>query len=133
MKSSESDNNELISVCEKEYEGNESHLTILREFQREYSSDKVLSWYTPDLFFYRVLNKALRVQNIEMLFLFRSFISDIHHQLHSYKLSSSLRVYRNQLMSNNEIDSLKQNIAQFISINSFLSTTVQCDFALFYG
>jgi tetratricopeptide (TPR) repeat protein len=132
MKSNEMDKNELISLCEREYEGNNSQLTILREFKHDYSSHKVLWWYSRDTFFYRVLNKALRVQNIEMLFLFRSYIYDIHYQLQCFQLKSSIHVYRSQLMASDEINSLKQNIGQFVSINSFLSTTVQRDTALFF-
>ena len=52
MKSNERDKNELISVLKKEYIGNRSQLTILRDFQRDYSPNNVLSWYTRDLFFY---------------------------------------------------------------------------------
>jgi tetratricopeptide (TPR) repeat protein len=132
MKSNEIDKNELISLCEKEYEGNNSQLNVLREFKHDYSPRKVLWWYTRDTFFYRVLNKALRVQNIEMLFLFRSYIYDMHSQLQYFQLKSSVRVYRSQLMTNEEINSLKQYIGQFISINSFLSTTIQRETAVFF-
>jgi tetratricopeptide (TPR) repeat protein len=132
MKSSDADKNELISLCTKEYEGNRSQLTILREFQRDYSASKVLWWYTRDSFFYKILNKALRVQNIEVLFLFRSFISDIHQQLQYYQSKSSLCVYRSQLMAGDEVNSLKQNIGQFISVNSFLSSSIQRETALFF-
>lgn len=134
MKPNEEDKNELISICKTNYQGNSSYLNQLEEFQHEYSADKVLWWYTRDGFFYKILNKALRVQNIEMLFLLRSYISDIYHQLHlqNYQLKTSIRIYRSQLMTKEEILSLKGNIGQFISINSFLSTTVQRETALFF-
>ena len=132
MKSSEQDTTELISICRQEYQGNISYLNQLHEFQYDYSSNKVLWWYTRDSFFYKVLNKALRVQNIEILFLFRSYVSDIYHQLQYYQLKTPMRIYRSQLMAKEEIDSLKKNVGQFISVNSFLSTTVQRETALFF-
>jgi len=132
MKSSEQDKNELISICKKEYQGNISYLNQLHQFQHDYSSNKVLWWYTRDSFFYKILNKALRVQNIEMLFLFRSYISDLYYQLQVYQLKTSMHVYRSQLMAKEEIHSLKKNIGQFISVNSFLSTTIQRETALFF-
>ncbi|CAF0749647.1 unnamed protein product [Adineta steineri] len=130
--STEQDKNELISICKREYQGNNRFLNQLGEFQNDYFPNKVLWWYTRDSFFYKILNKALRVQNIEILFLFRSYISDIYHQLQYYQLKTPIRIYRSQLMAKEEIYSLKRNINQYISVNSFLSTTVQRETALFF-
>jgi tetratricopeptide (TPR) repeat protein len=132
MKTNETDNNELISLCEKEYEGSNGQLRIIHEFQRDYSPDEVLWWYSRESFFYKILNKALRSQNIHVLFLFRSFISDIYHQLQHHKCKRPIRVYRSQLMSSDELANLKQYIGQFISVSSFLSTTTQRQVAIFY-
>ncbi len=132
MKSDERDKHELICLCEKEYNGNKNHLKLLREFQRDYSSDKVLRWYTRESFFYKILNKALRTQNIHILFLFRSYIYDIHCQLERYQCKRPLRTYRCQLISVDELCSLKNHIGQFISINSFFSTSIERPTALFY-
>ena len=131
MKPNEQDKNELISICQKEYHGSSTYLTQLQEFQHDYLPIKVLWWYTRDAFFYRIMNKALRVQNIEMLFLLRSYIFDIYHQLRFYQLKTSIRVYRWQLMGKEEIYSLKRGIGQYISVNSFLSTTTERQTALF--
>ncbi len=77
MKSTSNDKTELISFCKKEYEGNNAELKILAEFERDYSPNYALRWYTRESCLYRFLNKALRVQNIDLLFLFRFFIRDI--------------------------------------------------------
>ncbi|CAF4124585.1 unnamed protein product [Adineta steineri] len=132
LKSTEIDKNELINICENEYKGNQTELNNLCEFQEDYSPDKVLLWYTKETFFYKTLNAALRTQNIHMIFLFRSFIYDIYHQLQKYQSKRRLQVYRSQLMSNDELNNLKNNIGQFISINSMFSTTKQRTTALFY-
>ncbi|CAF1181927.1 unnamed protein product [Adineta steineri] len=131
LKSTEIDINELINCCQDEYEGNYTELNNLHEFEEDYSSDKVLWWYTKETFFYKTLNAALRTQNIHMIFLFRAYIYDIHRQLQKYQSKRPLRVYRCQLMSNDELNSLKQNIGQFISINSFFSTSDEHSTALF--
>ncbi|CAF1427681.1 unnamed protein product [Adineta steineri] len=132
LKSTEIDKNELINLCENEYEGNDTELNNLREFEKDYSPNKVLLWYTKETFFYKILNAALRTQNIHMMFLFRSFIYDIYRQLQKYQSKKFVRVYRCQLMSIDELNSLKQNIGQFISVNSFLSTTDERRTALFF-
>ncbi|CAF1065697.1 unnamed protein product [Adineta steineri] len=131
LRSNEIDKNELINLYKNEYEGNYTELNNLHEFQEDYSSDKVLWWYTKETFFYKTLNAALRTQSIHIIFLFRSLIYDIYHQLQKYQSKKFERVYRCQLMSNDELNSLKQNIGQFISVNSFFSTTDDRSTALF--
>ncbi len=132
MRSNQMDKNELITLCKKEYENNDSELNNIVEFENNYSYEKALWWYTRDTFFYKILNKALRSQNIHMLFLFRSFIVDIRRQLYHYMHSKSVHVYRSQLMSIEELDDLKKNIGQFISINSFFSTSNEPSIALLF-
>ena len=131
LKSTEGDKNELIDCCTCQYNGNERELKNIREFREHYSPDKVLWWYTRESFFYKTLNAALRTQNIHIIFLFRAFITDIYWQLQNNQVKHPLRVYRSQLMSSDELDSLKQNVSQFISVNSFFSTSNDRTIALF--
>jgi hypothetical protein len=113
------DKDELINCFRNAYQGNHSQLSNLDEFDKDYSSDKALWWYTRPSFFFESLNKALRTQNIHMMFLFRGFIADIYHQLQNNQAKTRLQVYRSQRMSSDELNDLKQNIGQLISINSF--------------
>ncbi|CAF1271683.1 unnamed protein product [Adineta steineri] len=132
LKPNENDRNELISYCEKEYEGNQNELNHLHEFQSSYSSDNALSWYTRESFFYKTLNAALRKENIHMIYLYRSFIIDIQNQLENHQCQCPNRVYRSQLMSTDELKHLKSSIGQYVSVNSFLSTSFKKDIATFY-
>jgi tetratricopeptide (TPR) repeat protein len=132
LKYTQKDKNELINLCKTEYEGNHTELNNLRQFKEEYLSYNVLWWYTRETFFYKTLNAALRTQNIHMLFLFRNFILDIQRQLQNNQVKNPLQVYRSQLISTDELDGLKQNIGQFISINSFFSTSKDRATALFF-
>lgn len=126
------DRDELISCCQKEYAGNQVELDRLNRFKQDYSPEQAIWWYTCESFFYKTLNAALRKQNIHMMFLYRSFIADIYHQLKAYQSKDYIRVYRSQLMSIDEIDYLRQNVGQFVSVNSFLSTSSQLLIADFY-
>ncbi len=132
MKSNSTDKVELISLCKKEYEGNNEELKILEEFEQSYSPIDALGWYTRQSFLYRLLNKALRMQNVDLLYVFRFFIRDIERQLENNKCSCSIRVYRGQLMSKDEVDMLKNCKGEFISINSFLSTSLDRNLAMFF-
>ncbi|CAF2515471.1 unnamed protein product [Rotaria sp. Silwood2] len=132
MKSIATDKNELVSLCKEQYKKHTAELKNVHEFEQHYSSDEALRWYTRPSFAYRVLNKALRTQNIELLFLFRFFIHDIERQLEQHRSLSPLRIYRGQLMSTDELKLLQNSVGKFISINSFFSTTANRDVALFF-
>lgn len=132
MKPETNEINALVVNCKKEYENNSSALKFVKQFEREYQAADALWWYTQPSFLYSLLNKAFRVKNIHLLVVFRFFIRDIQRQLTKRKCSNPIRVYRAQLMSKEEIEILKTRMNQFISINSFLSTSLQRELALFY-
>ena len=126
------DKSEFLDLCKTEYAGNHCELNNIREFEEHYSSNKVLWWYTKESFFYKTLNAALRTQDTHMIYLFRDFISDIYRQLQYHQVKHVRRVYRSQMMSADELGDLKQYIGQFISINSFFSTSTNRATALFF-
>ncbi|CAF1127736.1 unnamed protein product, partial [Rotaria sordida] len=130
MKAASTDKDEMISLSKKQYKDNKNELSIVHEFEENYSADRAIWWYTRESFLYRQLNKALRVQNIDLLFIFRFFIRDIQEQLEKHQCSSSIHVFRGQLMLNEELKLLKDSIGQLISMNSFLSTSTDRQLAL---
>ena len=126
------DTDELIARLKKEYENNESQLRLINEFQTNYSFKKALWWYTRDSFLYRTLNAALRRQDTETILLYHSFIYDIYSQLKYLQHKDPVKVYRSQLITKDELENLKQHQGQFISMNSFLSTSNKHPVAMFY-
>jgi hypothetical protein len=96
MKPLETDKQELIALCKNEYQGNKTELDIIHEFQGKYSLKSSLWWYTRESFLYKMLNKVLRKQNIDILFLFRFFIRDIRRELKQNQCQYPIRVYRGQ-------------------------------------
>ena len=124
MKSTANDKSELANFCTKIYQNDPSELKTIKEFEQNYVPHRAIWWYTRDSCFYRLLNKALRVQNIDLLFLFRFLIRDMDNQLRQFQYSTSVRVYRGQLISMDELARLKNSTGQFISISSFFSTSL---------
>jgi hypothetical protein len=133
MKSTSVEKNDLVTVCKKEYEGNAQELSIINEFEKNYAPFRAIWWYTRQSFLYRLLNKALRVQNIDLIYLFRFFIRDLHNQLLTCQCPMIIHVYRGQLMVQEELDILKNSIGKYISINSFFSTSFNRDLALVFS
>ncbi|UJR08217.1 hypothetical protein I4U23_012490 [Adineta vaga] len=125
------DRKELIDICKKNYNGNKKEMDIIQEFEKTYKSDNAIWWYTREACFYRIMNKALRVQDYDILFPLRFFITDIAKQLkneHENFIRTSdtrntIRVYRGQAIGIDELDLMKKNIDEYLSMNSFLSTS----------
>ncbi|CAF3747635.1 unnamed protein product [Rotaria socialis] len=133
MKKTPNDSNEeLIKICTNAYQGNPTELSNIEQFALSYTSDQAIAWYTKNCFLFRILNKALRIENIQLIYLFRSFICDIYLQLQQCKCTSPINVYRGQLMTLAEFNDLRSSIGRYISMNSFLSTSVKRDLAIFY-
>jgi tetratricopeptide (TPR) repeat protein len=134
MKSTSKEIDEFVQFCRdhNDCKDNETYLKLLEEFRKEYSSDKSLWWYTRDSFVYRMLNKALREQNIDVLFAFRFLIRDLAQQLRANQLLASGSVYRGQSLSKYELNRLKESSGKLISINSFLSTTLYREVATIF-
>ena len=130
MNPNERDKCDLIALCKNEYKNNDDEMVLVTEFERQYHSLKAIWWYTRESFVYRMLNKALRIQNVEVLHLFRAVIQDMYAQLCQYQCQESVRVYRGQWMSKVEVDHLRNSIDNLISMNSFLSTSLNRNVAL---
>ncbi|CAM4903311.1 unnamed protein product [Rotaria socialis] len=110
---------------------------IMMEFDTAYKPEKAIHWYTRETCVYKILNKALRTQNMDKIFPFAPFIRDINKQLSDeHKLwvekqkTSSITVHRGQLISKDEVTLLKSNQGQLLSTNSFLSTSTNKEKAL---
>ncbi|CAF1316569.1 unnamed protein product [Didymodactylos carnosus] len=128
---------EMLNVCRQNYVDNQEEQLNIKKFQQSFTPEKAVWWYTRNTFLYILLNKAFRTQNKDDIFSFRYFIVHLHNQLtqlnREYILSltnkSALICYRGQKMSSTELERLKKNINDPISMNSFLSTTTKYDVA----
>lgn len=126
---------DMIAECRLYYSNNLRELQRIDEFEKTYSFETVLHWYTRDSFVYRLVNKALRTLNVDIIFKFRFLIIDIYQQLkqrhtdYIKSLSTSnpakiiRRVYRSQFMRIKEIEKLHTCIGQLICPNTFFSTS----------
>ncbi|UJR17816.1 hypothetical protein I4U23_004715 [Adineta vaga] len=127
----------FLTTLRHYYQDRESELKILDEFERTYTSNTAIHWYTRDTFFFHLLNRALRQQNIEVIFLFGFFIKDMYIQLEnehenfqtSYSDVGMVKVYRGQIISSHEVSTLTED-ADFIT-TSFFSTTLDRTLATF--
>ncbi|CAF1189331.1 unnamed protein product [Adineta ricciae] len=127
---------DMLDKCREYYALNQIERRKIEQFELTYAPHKAIEWYTRDSFVYRLVNKALRTENPEIIYLFRFYILDLCTQLeHEWKRSKTetngtLTVYRGQRMSAEECNKLTCSAGSMISTNGFFSTTKELDVAL---
>ncbi|CAF3584851.1 unnamed protein product [Rotaria socialis] len=121
----------LVDKCRSCYSDNQTILKHLEELECSYDRNKAIYWYTRDSFLFRLVNKALRTMNIEVIFNCHFIIVDIckaseeehekliNEQNYSLSLTSMVQYCRGQRMSRNELDQLKLSIDEFVIVKIF--------------
>jgi hypothetical protein len=140
LKLSDSDMTDMITFCRTQYEGNSIELKLIDEFERDYKDkSQAIWWYTRESFLYKMLNKALRTLDIDVMYALRIFIRHLHEQLsevaheQSTKQSSIQTLYRGQGLTKQEFQQLKSNEGGFFSVKAFLSTSRNEKTALWFA
>jgi hypothetical protein len=134
---------EMIDELRRVSSDNDMFLKQINDFEQNYNSNAAIQWYTKESCLYRLINRALRYEDIELIIKYRFFIIDLYQQLdelHKQIINLNNRpeqtivtYYRGQLMSSNEIEQLKKHTGSLISINTFFSTTSSLDIAIMFA
>ena len=129
---------DLIEFVRERYSTDEIESRKIGEFAATYTADAAVKWFTRDSFVYRMLNQALRRRDMNTLYLFRLLIIDIHSALNGMKniachSTSIVHLYRGQMMAREEIEQLRLSVDNYISMNSFLSTSAERHISLFFA
>ena len=120
---------ELAQFCREQYCENKKELKNINEFEQNYHLHTPIWWYTSNFCLHRMLNRALRIFEMDTILKMGFFLADVHRQiveLHEKQFSnysSSLTVYRGQSLSKEELNKLIQTKGGFLSFNNFLSTS----------
>ncbi|CAF3551399.1 unnamed protein product [Rotaria sp. Silwood1] len=129
---------EMIEQCQQYYRGNTEELKNINDFIQTYTYDDTIRWYTKQCFIYRLCNKALRTEDIELLYIFRYYIQDLckrlaveHETFRTKEINQPrLTLYRGLRLTKDELIRFQSNVGSLTSTNGFLSTTRNYDLAL---
>ncbi|CAF3827795.1 unnamed protein product [Rotaria sp. Silwood1] len=130
---------QMIQICKDYYRGNKKEIRAIEDFEKTYRSEDSILWYSKQTFVYKLINKALRTEDINLLYIFRFFIGDLSEALqqeHTKILSSKhkiLNVYRGVKLDKEEFDKLKENQGKLVSTNGYLSTSQRKSLALSFA
>ncbi|CAF4466749.1 unnamed protein product [Rotaria sp. Silwood2] len=133
----------MIEKCRDYYRGNTHELKHIDEFETQYQSLDAVRWYTKDMFVYKLINQALRTEDVDALYILRYYIEDLCLDLkNKYKEFKELQIllempsvtlYRGLRLDRNQLLKLKVNEGNLMSTNGFLSVTRSLDVAKFYA
>ena len=123
---------DLVRFCREIYRDNSKELEIIDEFASTYNSSKAIWWYTRECFTYKMLNKALRTLDGDIIIRMGFFLCDIHCQiqeLHRKQINEyhgkPFMVYRGQGLSTYHFEKASNNKGGLISFNNFLSASTE--------
>jgi tetratricopeptide (TPR) repeat protein len=130
---------EMIQMCRQYYRGNPKQIRLIDQFEKTYQPEEAVRWYSKESFVYQLINKALRTEDIDQLYIFRFYIGDLSQSLereHEKLLLSkeeSFTVYRGMKLDIQEFDRLKEKQGKLISTNGYLSTSRSRSAALYFA
>jgi tetratricopeptide (TPR) repeat protein len=121
--------NEFIEFSRCCYDDNPIELNLIDHFEKSnYNQISPIEWYTRECFIYSIMQRALRLYDIEILHKTAFFIRDLHRQIQDLHMISTdpqkLTVYYGQGISDDQFKKLNMNTDDLISFNNFLLTTI---------
>jgi tetratricopeptide (TPR) repeat protein len=111
----------MLDFCREEYADNEIQLKFIDEFEQHFQSDDAVKWYTrEETFLFKMLTRAFRTPDPDILFKLRFFIQHLHRQLKPNVSTTPMIVYRTQLVSKEDFDKILNNQGGFLTFSQFL-------------
>ena len=83
---------EMLDEARRFYRNKPTELGQIDDFEKNYRAEDAINWYSRNSFVYRLLNKALRTQNLVIIFKFRHFMRDVYEQLTKLHREQNLNV-----------------------------------------
>ncbi|CAF1690238.1 unnamed protein product, partial [Adineta ricciae] len=115
---------------------NSIKLKDIDEFANSCDVDSCIRWYTKQTFVYKLINQALRTEDILQLYKFRYYIADLSQQLVKecqktvVAMGTNFRLYRGTTISQEEKMMLQANVNRLIVTNAYWSTSSCREIAL---
>jgi tetratricopeptide (TPR) repeat protein len=129
---------EFLTQCREQLADNKLELNNVEKLRKEYRLYEPIWWYTYECFLYSMLNRALRLMEVDLIIKMGFFIRDLHNHIatlysEQYKgknHSDSFIVYRGQGLSQTDFEQLQATQGGLLSFNNFLSTSQNRDVSL---
>ncbi|CAF1140896.1 unnamed protein product [Adineta ricciae] len=116
---------DMLTFCRLHYADNQEVLREIDEFDISSTDLNSIQWYTRPCFVSKILSRAFRTQEIDLLFKMRYFIECLHKQIQSNALNEAATIYTVLNVEDETIRNFQENLNGLVTFGSFLSGTFQ--------
>ena len=124
---------EFLAYCRQPCHENPIAVESVDKLEKEYHNNRPIWWYTCPSFLYGMLNKALRLMDVDLIIKMGFFIRDLHNDIATIHSEQSddfsdftlFTAYRGQGISQKDFERLKEAQGGLMSFNNFLSTSFE--------
>lgn len=124
----------LISV--KTHQFNDAYVSEIQKFEKDYTKNKAIWWYTGETFVYRILSKTFGTSKLNLIYKIRFFTYELYSKLKELYylqlpmfIKTPLNVFRGVSVPKADFDCLRRSFGKLVITNSFLSTSTKKDVA----
>ena len=126
---SDQSRDEMLKHCREYYHGNDEELKLIDQFSGiSTSTSTAIHWYAKQSFLYRLCSKALRMENLSLIYLFRSYLQDLIEQLVDEQEKKTF--FRGLRLSQDQLTKFQSNIGSYVIPKGFLFATRDYQHAL---
>ncbi|CAF4168242.1 unnamed protein product, partial [Rotaria sordida] len=127
---------EFVDYCRLQGDITENHID---KIEKDYRLHTPIWWYTGPYFIYSMVNRGLRLMDVDIILKMGFFIRHLHQHienLHREQQSTDttsgtpFQVFRGQSLSIENFEKMKQTKGGLMSFNNFLSTSRDRNFSL---
>ncbi|CAF0994011.1 unnamed protein product [Rotaria sp. Silwood1] len=119
---------ELTEYCDQQGDIDKGEI---KKIEREYRDHTPIWWYTAPYFVYSVLNRGLRLMDVDIILRMGFFIRHLHNHIDNLyqeqqsknETMTTFTVFRGQGLSFENFGKMKQTKGELMSFNNFLSTS----------
>jgi tetratricopeptide (TPR) repeat protein len=122
---------QFLMYCREQFAGSITNLNTVKKIENEYYHHSSIWWYTSDSFLYVMINRALRLMDVDLIVKMGFFLRDLHQHIATLHVEqfvgqnheNSFTVYRGQGLSEADFYRLKNTQGGLLSFNNFLSVS----------
>ena len=114
---------DMIAFCRIHYADNPDEIDQIDDFEKNSSNEKMIEWYLRDSFLSKVLSRALRTEEIDLVFKMRHAMQCLDKQIKAIASRETSDVYVTLELTEEQAQSFQNNIDGLMIFGAFLSAT----------
>lgn len=115
---------DMLAFCRLHCAHNPKEIHDIEEFENSFTDTHSIGWYTRRCFLSKILSRAFRTQEIDLLFKMRYYIQCLHQQIQSIAAKESTTVYVILDVDQDTILKLQASVNGLVVFHSFLPATL---------